>query len=54
MDTKRYIELVQRTIDEKLTSKERFEASVMLARESGVPEDNIIKSIEEIDSYFMD
>ena len=36
----------------KMSMKERFEASVQLARERGVPEDRILKTKEDIDRYF--
>ena len=33
-------------------AKAMFEESIRIARESGVPEDKIIKTKEEIDNYF--
>lgn len=33
--------------------KEAFEGSIKLARYSGVPEDDILKSKEEIDRFFL-
>lgn len=32
---------------------EAFEGSVELARQSGVPEDKILKSKEEVDKFFL-
>lgn len=34
-------------------AKEEFEESIEVARESGVPEHLILKSIDDIEDYFM-
>ena len=36
------------------TYEKMFKKSIEMAREAGVPEDQILKSIAEIDSYFLE
>lgn len=52
-NVERYLELIKKLYDPILTPKEQFEASVLLAREVGVPEDEILKCRKDIDNFFL-
>ena len=39
---------------EKSFAEQEFEQSIEAARAAGIPEDKILKSIDDIDRYFLD
>ena len=51
-DIKDFEELMKRVMSED--ANESFNASIDLARICGVPEEDILKSVKEIDSLFLD
>lgn len=46
--------LIDKSFDETISASDRLDASIELARACGVPEDQILKSIDDIDKFFME
>ena len=46
--------LIDKSFDETIPASDRLDASIELARACGVPEDRILKSIDDIDKFFME
>ena len=46
--------LIDKSFDKTISASDRFEASIELARACGVPEDQILKSIDDVDKFFLE
>ena len=46
--------LIDKSFDETISASDRLDASIELARACGVPEDQILKSIDDVDKFFME